>query len=118
MPLAVFSRTMKNKQRLIIPRVIRVTVSSLLLVTALSFGARAQDLDSRLKEIEEYAAKAGTDWKVPGFALAIVKDDKVIFAKGYGLRELGKPETVDKDTLFAIASNSKAFTSAARPGGA
>jgi CubicO group peptidase (beta-lactamase class C family) len=73
----------------------------------------AQDLESRLKEIDEYAVKAGADWKVPGFAVAIVKDDRIVFAKGYGLRQLGKPEPVDKDTLFAIASNSKAFTSAA-----
>jgi CubicO group peptidase (beta-lactamase class C family) len=83
-------------------------ILTLLLVQAVS----AQDLATRLKEIDEYAAKAGQDWKVPGFALAIVKDDKVVLAKGYGVRELGKAETVDKDTLFAIASNTKAFTSA------
>jgi CubicO group peptidase (beta-lactamase class C family) len=53
------------------------------------------------------------DWKVPGFAIAIVKDDRVVFAKGYGVRELGKPTPVDEHTLFAIASNSKAFTAAA-----
>jgi CubicO group peptidase (beta-lactamase class C family) len=73
----------------------------------------AQTLEERLKEIDEYAARAGQDWKVPGFALAIVKDDKVVFAKGYGVRELGKPDAVDKDTLFAVASNTKAFTAAA-----
>ena len=50
---------------------------------------------------------------MPGFSLAVVKDDKVVFAKGYGVRELGKAEAVDADTLFAIASNTKAFTSAA-----
>jgi len=75
--------------------------------------APAQSLDERLREIDEYAARAGRDWEVPGFALAIVKDDRVVFAKGYGVRESGKPEPVDKDTLFAIASNTKAFTSAA-----
>jgi CubicO group peptidase (beta-lactamase class C family) len=46
-------------------------------------------------------------------AIAVVKDDKVIFQKGYGAREIGKPEPVDPDTVFAIASNSKAFTTAA-----
>jgi CubicO group peptidase (beta-lactamase class C family) len=56
----------------------------------------AQTLEERLKEIDEYAAKAGQDWKVLGFAVAIVKDDKVVFAKGYGVRESGKPEPVDK----------------------
>src|SRR5687767_15474062 len=73
----------------------------------------AQTLEERLKEIDAYAAKAGQEWKVPGFSLAVVKDDKVVFVKGYGVRELGKPEPVDKDTLFAVASNTKAFTSAA-----
>ncbi len=73
----------------------------------------AQTEAARLKEIDEYAAKAMRDWKVPGFAMAIVKDDKVIFAKGYGVRKLGESAPVDERTLFAIASNTKAFTAAA-----
>src|SRR6266496_4803453 len=85
----------------------------LLLSLCFALSIRSQDLNTRLKEIDDYAAKAGTEWKVPGFAIAIVKDDKVVFAKGYGVRQQGKLEPVDKDTLFAIASNSKAFTSAA-----
>ena len=52
-------------------------------------------------------------WKGPGMAIAVVKDDKTVFAKGYGVRELGKAEKVDENTAFAIASNSKAFTTAA-----
>ncbi|HWT03088.1 MAG TPA: serine hydrolase [Pyrinomonadaceae bacterium] len=75
--------------------------------------ARAQTLEAKLKEIDDYAAKAGRDWNVPGFAIAIVKDDRVVFAKGYGVRESGKPAPVDDKTLFAIASNTKAFTAAA-----
>ncbi len=88
---------------------------ALLLLALLIFShvALAQTLEERLKEIDEYAAKAGREWKVPGFSVAIVKDDRVVFVKGYGVRELGKPEPVDKDTLFAVASNTKAFTSAA-----
>lgn len=73
----------------------------------------AQNLEQKLAEIDAYANKVQTDWNVPGFALAIVKDDKVVLAKGYGVRQLGKPEKVDENTLFAIASNSKAFTTAA-----
>jgi CubicO group peptidase (beta-lactamase class C family) len=53
------------------------------------------------------------EWKIPGLALAIVKDDEILLTKGYGLREGGKPERVDEHTLFAIASNTKAFTAAA-----
>lgn len=73
----------------------------------------AQDYSSKLAEIDAYAEKVRNEWNVPGLAVAIVKDDKVIFAKGYGVRELGKPDKVDENTLFAIASNSKAFTTAA-----
>lgn len=50
---------------------------------------------------------------MPGIAVAIVKDGKVVHAKGYGVREIGKPAKVDEHTLFGIASNSKAFTAAA-----
>ncbi|HVQ36447.1 MAG TPA: serine hydrolase [Pyrinomonadaceae bacterium] len=86
----------------------------LLIFVLLSSGpARAQSTEARLAEFHEYAQKAGADWKVPGFSVAIVKDDKVVFARGYGIRELGKPGAVNEHTLFAIASNSKAFTSAA-----
>ncbi len=59
---------------------------------------------------DEYVNKAMKDWEVPGMAIAIVKDDKVVYAKGYGLRELGKTAPVDEHTLFAIGSSSKAFT--------
>ncbi len=52
-------------------------------------------------------------YQVPGIAVGIVKDGRLVFAKGYGVRELGKPGAVDPDTLFGIASNSKAFTTAA-----
>ncbi|HXK59876.1 MAG TPA: serine hydrolase [Acidobacteriota bacterium] len=66
-----------------------------------------------LEKLDAYFAKALQDWDVPGMAVAIVRDDEVVFAKGYGVRELGKPDRVDEHTLFAIASNTKAFTAAA-----
>jgi len=50
---------------------------------------------------------------VPGIAVGIIKDDKLVFAKGYGVRSLTEKLPVDEHTLFGIASNSKAFTSAA-----
>ncbi len=57
--------------------------------------------------------QARVHWNVPGLAVAIVKDGQVFLASGFGVRELGKPESVDGDTVFAIASNTKAFTAAA-----
>ena len=73
-----------------------------------------QTLDEKLKEIDDYANTVLTTWRDSGagMAIAIVKDGKVVSAKGYGVREIGKPEKVDEHTLFAIASNSKAFTTA------
>jgi CubicO group peptidase (beta-lactamase class C family) len=49
---------------------------------------------------------------VPGIAIAVVKDGKVVAAQGFGVRKLGEPAKVDGKTLFEIASNSKAFTAA------
>ncbi|HVF29936.1 MAG TPA: serine hydrolase [Pyrinomonadaceae bacterium] len=75
--------------------------------------ALSQTLDERLAEIDAYAKSVITTHGGPGMAIAVVKDDKVAFAKGYGARELGKSDPVDENTVFAIASNSKAFTTAA-----
>ena len=50
---------------------------------------------------------------VPGVAVAIVKDGKIVLERGYGVRKLGEPARVDEHTMFAIASNTKAFTAAA-----
>jgi CubicO group peptidase (beta-lactamase class C family) len=49
---------------------------------------------------------------VPGLALAVVRNDSVIFARGYGVRDISRPDRVDERTLFAIGSASKAFTAA------
>ncbi len=68
--------------------------------------------ENGLAGLDAYAAKAAKDWKVPGLAMAVVKDGKVVLSKGYGVRELGKPEPVDEHTLFAIGSTTKAMTAA------
>ncbi len=66
-----------------------------------------------LDSLDKYIERGMRDWQIPGLAIAIVKDGKVIFSKGYGVRELGKPDKVDPNTLFIIASNSKLFTGTA-----
>lgn len=50
------------------------------------------------------------DWKIPGLAVAVVKDDQVVFCEGFGLRDVKQNLPVTRDTLFAIGSSSKAFT--------
>ena len=64
-------------------------------------------------QIDELVNKTLKAFDVPGIAVAIVKDGKIIQAKGYGIRSLQTGEKVDENTLFGIASNSKAFTCAA-----
>ncbi|HKP87831.1 MAG TPA: serine hydrolase [Blastocatellia bacterium] len=65
------------------------------------------------QDLDAYAARVLKEFEVPGLAIAIVKDGKVVLAKGYGVRKLGEPTAVDENTLFGIASNTKAFTAAA-----
>jgi CubicO group peptidase (beta-lactamase class C family) len=65
------------------------------------------------KKLDAYYEKALKDWNVPGMSIGIVKDGKLIFARGYGVMEVGKPGKPDENTLYSIASNTKAFTSAA-----
>ncbi|MCY2962413.1 MAG: serine hydrolase, partial [Planctomycetota bacterium] len=66
-----------------------------------------------LEGLDDFINQAMAKHEVPGLAIAIVKDGQVVVAKGYGVRELGKPELVDADTIFAIASCTKAFTATA-----
>jgi len=69
-------------------------------------------LPERLANFDAVAERVLTEFEVPGMAVAVVRDGEVLFARGYGVRELGKPARVEPETLFAIASNTKAFTSA------
>jgi CubicO group peptidase (beta-lactamase class C family) len=63
--------------------------------------------------IEKIMSDALQSWNVPGAALAIVHENKVVFLKGFGVRKLGQPGRVTADTVFPIASCTKAFTTLA-----
>lgn len=65
------------------------------------------------KEIDQYVLRVMKEFDVPGISLAIVKDGKVLLAKGYGVRKKDAAPLVDDNTLFGIASNTKAFTATA-----
>jgi len=82
------------------------TIAKLLALSlAAAALASAQDVDALVE-------RARKEFDVPGIAVAIVKDGKVVLEKGYGVRRIGRPEPVTPDSLFRIASNTKAFTSA------
>jgi CubicO group peptidase (beta-lactamase class C family) len=69
-------------------------------------------LPAQLADFDAYVDSVRRTFQVPGIAVAVVKDGEVVFERGYGDRELGKA-SVDAHTLFAIASNTKAFTATA-----
>jgi CubicO group peptidase (beta-lactamase class C family) len=77
-----------------------------------SFARKAPNkIDAtRLAALSQFIEQGQKDLGIPGVALGIVQDGKLVYAGGFGVRELGKPEKVDGDTLFMIASNTKALT--------
>ena len=89
--------------------IIVALLASFLLVSAKQTVAQAgppADLDA-------FVARSMKTFDVPGMAIAIVKDGKVVPAKGYGVRKMETGAPVDENTLFGIGSNTKAFTTAA-----
>ncbi|MBL8989692.1 MAG: serine hydrolase, partial [Gemmatimonadetes bacterium] len=65
---------------------------------------------AQLRTLDEYIETVRQQWEIPGLAIAIVQGDSVVFAKGYGVKELGKADRVDERTLFSIGSSGKSMT--------
>jgi CubicO group peptidase (beta-lactamase class C family) len=84
-----------------------------LTLPALALDAPAQQQRNPMVGFEAIAERALKEFKVPGFAIAVVKNDSLVYARGFGVRKLGAPEPVDANTNFAIGSTSKSFTAAA-----
>ncbi len=95
-----------------ITRMLRLMISMFVLLLSSTF-ALAQMTPPNLNGFDGFVAQVMKDWKVPGIAVAIVKDGKVVYAQGYGYRDVKQQLKVTPDTLFAIGSCSKAFTAAA-----
>ena len=81
--------------------------------TPVTVPATSPTTGEALAGLDAYIEGARQEWHVPGLSIAIVKDDRIIYARGFGVLEEGKPGKVDADTVFAIGSATKAFTSAA-----
>lgn len=97
---------MKN----IVQRIIVVTIFLMMPVYAfaseISEGLSSPEVDQVVRQVME-------KFEIPGIAVGIIKDGKVIHAKGYGVRNIDKKGKVDAETLFSIASTGKSFTTAA-----
>jgi CubicO group peptidase (beta-lactamase class C family) len=86
------------------------------LVLASTAPAAAQ-ADPPVRGLEATIERGMEDWEIPGLAIAVVRGDAVVYARGFGVRELGGRDLVDEHTLFAIGSATKAFTAAGGGGG-
>ena len=82
-----------------------------LLLSAAFFGF-AQEQDSIVQAIDKYIQQVRKQWAVPGMSVAVVRDGRTLLAKGYGVKEKGKPDPVDEHTVYQVGSVSKSFTSA------
>jgi CubicO group peptidase (beta-lactamase class C family) len=72
---------------------------------------KAHELNAeRIAELSNYVEAGRQASGVPGVSVGIIQNGKVVFSGGFGVRELGKPEKADGDTLYMIASNSKGLT--------
>ncbi|GAA5534165.1 serine hydrolase [Deinococcus aluminii] len=94
---------------------LRVATAALLTLStplpAAAQTAPAAHLTAALTRLEQDALKATGPGGIPGMAIAVVDHDRVIYLKGFGVREVGQPGRVDPDTVFQIASVSKPIAS-------
>jgi CubicO group peptidase (beta-lactamase class C family) len=93
----------------------RLAVTFACLIAAASVPSTVAASISPIAEsrIDDTVTRAMAAFQTAGVAVGIVKDGKVVMAKGYGVREVGKPALVDAETVFQIGSTTKAFTAAA-----
>ena len=74
-------------------------------------GKTAHTLDAkRIAELSRYVETGRQKLGVPGVSIGVIQDGKVVFAGGFGVREIGNPARPDADTLYSVASNTKALT--------
>ena len=86
----------------------------LLLAVNFDVFSQTDNTPSFVKDsLDAYVQRALVNWKIPGVAVCIVKDGKVVLMKGYGVKEKDGIDKVDENTLFMIGSNTKAFTGTA-----
>lgn len=93
-------------------QIVSLIGSLLFLCPIFSTSAFAQTTPPNLNGFDDFVEQAMKDWKIPGVAVAIAKDGKVVYTRGYGYRDVKRGLKVRPDTLFAIGSCSKAFGAA------
>ena len=83
----------------------------MLMLVSMTVFSQSDSLPSFVKDsLDVYVNRALSDWQIPGIAVCIIKNGKVVVMKGYGVKDYDTKEKVDENTLFMIGSNTKAFT--------
>lgn len=92
----------------------RLGIFLVLMVLGSTLLAQTDSLPAFVRDsLDTYVERGMQEWKIPGVSVAIVKNGKVVWMKGYGVTAMGGTEKVDENTLFMIGSNTKAFTATA-----
>jgi CubicO group peptidase (beta-lactamase class C family) len=91
----------------------RARTLTLVLCGVLATPLFAQSRAAQVRELDAYITKGVRDWDIPGLTVSVVRNDSVVFSKGYGVRRLGATGAVDDQTQFGIMSTTKAFTAMA-----
>ena len=92
---------------------LRLFIPALFLILTLGSSAQSIDVQKKMKGFDQTVEKILKDWNVPGCGIGIVVKDKLVYARGYGYRDLENKLPVTPNTLFQIASNTKLFTATA-----
>jgi len=77
-----------------------------------SHGVSAQ-VDDKVKSLDRMIEEGMKDWNIPGLATVVVKDGEVVFSKAYGIKDVSTQSPVDHNTLFSMASTTKAIVALA-----
>ena len=85
----------------------------LLITYTFLFSAFLDQIHGQSQAIERYLSSSFDKWNIPGMAVGIVHEDQILVARGFGTTNLENPSPVDENTIFAIASNTKAFIATA-----
>ena len=89
---------------------LRLILFALLLLGSGRASTQTPDVKQKLAGFDQTVNQLLKDWNVPGCGVAVVVKNKLVFAQGYGFRNLEKKQPVTASTLFPIASNTKLFT--------
>ena len=92
----------------------KAILCALLMPGSLKMFSQTDTIPSFVRDsLDNYVSRALTAWEIPGVAVCIIKNSKVVVMKGYGVKDYDTKEKVDENTLFMIGSNTKAFTATA-----